>query len=182
MAVQIVGAKGSPIVESTPEGELRTAAVVETDMEKRNEKGFAWSMPFDAIDPTGANDIFLYIQNTEPTLNLHIRRIQVSSTVAGMLEVIRVTGTATGGSDVTLVNFNEGFSSKTPTGVFQTAVDITNLTDGGKYAFQPLPVADTKYDLEIPHDIILDKNGAVAFNWVPATGILTGTVWFFLHR
>ena len=71
--------------------------------------------------------------------------------------------------------------AKTPEGVYQTGADITGLTYGGKFAFQQLPVADTNYDIFIPHDVILDKNGAIALNWVPATGILSGTVWFFLH-
>lgn len=182
MAMQIVGAKGNRIAEVTDAGRLHTSAVIESDMEKRNETGFAWCLPFDAVDPTGADDIFAYIQNAESSLNLHVRRIRVSSTVVGMLEVLRVTGTATGGSTATLVNFNEGFAAKTPAGTFETGVDITALTDGGKYAFQQLTVADTTYDIEIPHDIILDKNGAIALNWVPATGILSGTIWFFLHE
>lgn len=182
MPIQIIGAKGNRIVEVAEDGHLLTDAVVETDMEHVNEKGLAWSMPFDAIDPTGADDVFLYIKNTESDFNLHVRRIRVSSTVAGMLEVIRVTGTAVGGGDSTLVNFNEAFSVKTPEGSFQTAVDITGLAKGGKYLFQQLTVADTNYDIFIPHDIILNKNGALAFNWVPATGILSGTVWFFLHE
>lgn len=182
MATAIVGAKGNRIMEVNDEGRALTQAVTETDMEERNEDGFAFSLPFDAVDPTGADDIFCYIKNTESDLNLHIRRIRVSSTVVGMLEVIRVTGTAAGGSGVTLLNFNDGFSSKTPEGIFETGSDITGLTDGGKYAFQQLAVADTNYDIQIPHDVILNKNGAFALNWVPATGILSGTVWFFLHE
>lgn len=180
MAVQIIGAKGNRIVEVSDEGHAQVDAVIETDMEHRNESGFAWCLPFDAIDPTGADDIFVYMQNTEPSLDLHIRRIRISSTVVGMLEILRVTGTAAGGSTATLLNFNEGFSSKTPTGIFETGSDITALVDGGKYAFQQLPVADTNYDILFQHDIILNKNGAMALNWVPATGILSGTIWFFL--
>lgn len=182
MATAIVGAKGNRIMEVDEDGRALNNSVVETDMENRNENGFAWSFPFDAVDPTGADDIFLYIKNTESSLNLHVRRIRVSSTVVGMLEVIRVTGTPVGGSTATLVNFNQQFALNTPEGTFETGVDITGLTDGGKYAFQQLVAADTNYDIQIPHDVILNKNGALAFNWVPATGILSGTVWFFLHK
>ena len=174
MAIQIIGAKGNRIVEVDSKGRLETQAVNETDMENRNEEGFAWSMPFDAVDPTSDNDIFLYIQNTEQSLNMHIRRIHLSSTVVGMAEVIEVTGTAVGGGAVTLVNFNTGFVAKTPTGIFETAVDITGLTDAGKYRFQQLTVADHTYEMTFHHDIILAKNGAIAINWVPATGILSG--------
>ncbi|MEE8607827.1 MAG: hypothetical protein V3S55_09490 [Nitrospiraceae bacterium] len=183
MATQLIGAKGDRIMEiESSSGRVQTQAVTESDMEDRNENGFAWALPFDAIDPTGADDKFVYIQNTESDLNLHIRRIHVSTTVVGFLEVLRVTGTAAGGSGVTLVNFNEGFATKTPTGIFETGSDITALTDAGKYAFQQLTVADTTYEITFHHDIILNKNGAIALNWVPATGILTGTVYFFLHE
>lgn len=183
MAIQIEGAEGNRIVEvNKNSGRMNVQAVTESDMEDRNEEGFTWALPFDAIDPTGADDKFVYIQNTESTLNLHLRRIHVSSTVVGFLEVLRVTGTAAGGSDVTLVNFNESFATKTPTGIFQTGSDITGLTDAGKYMFQQLAVANTTYEITFHHDIILNKNGAVALNWVPGTGILTGTVYFFLHE
>lgn len=183
MAVQLEGAKGNRVVEAdSMTGRLLTQAVTESDMEAENEIGQAFCLPFDAVDPTGADDIFAYLQNTEPALALHVRRIRISSTVAGMLEVLRVTGTPVGGAAATLVNFNEGFPTKTPDGVFETGSDITGLTDGGKYAFQQLAVADTNYDIFFPHDVILNKNGALALNWVPATGILTGTIYFFLHR
>ena len=168
--------------DSASTGRLLTQTVAESDMENRNEIGFAWCLPFDAIDPTGADDIFVYLQNTESTLNMHIRRIHVSSTVAGLLEVITVSGTPVGGSDVTLVNFNRSFPNKTPTGVFQTGVDITTLTDHGKYAFQQLDVVDKTYEIKFLHDIILGKNDAIALNWVPATGILSGVIYFFLHE
>lgn len=182
MAQQLIGAKGNRIMEiEEATGRILTQAVTESDMEDRNEEGFVWALPFDAVDPTAADDIFVYLQNTESSLNLHIRRIHVSTTVAGMLEVIAVTGTAAGGSGVTLTNFNQGFTSKTPTGIFETGSDITGLTDGGKYIFQRLAVVDTTYEIVFHHDIILDKNGAVGLNWVPSTGILTGTIFFFLH-
>ena len=182
MAFQIIGAKGNRIAEVHERtGRVLTQAVTETDMEDRNEQGFVWSLPFDAIDPTAGDDKFVYIQNTEPSLEMHIRRIHISSTVAGMLEVQRATGTAVGGSAVTLVNFNDGFSTKTPTGLFETGVDITGLTDGGVYRFQQLDTVDKTYEMTFHHDIILPKNGAIALHWVPATGILSGCVYFFLH-
>ncbi len=182
MALTIIGATHKGVLEVDVDGRALTQAVVESDMENRNEKGFAWSLPFDAVNPTAGDDIFAYLQNTDPSLSIHVRRIRVSSTVVGMLEVIRATGTAAGGSGVTLVNFNQAFAAKTPTGIFETGADITGLTDGGKYAFQQIVAIDTNYDIHIPHDIILGKNDAVALNWVPATGVLTGTIWFFVHE
>lgn len=178
--IQLIGAKGGRIVEVDEDGHLSTSTVSLTDMEHHNEEdGTAWSMPFDVIDPTSADDYFVYLQNTSDNLALHVRRIHISSTVVGFVEVQRVTGGVGNGTDVTLVNFNQGFSSKTPTGTFQTSVAFTGLVDGGKYAFQQLAVADTTYVITFHHDIILDKNGAIALNWVPSTGILTGTVYFF---
>ncbi len=180
MSLTIIGPEGSTL--DIVKARAQVDAVTNTDMEARNEDGFVWSLPFDAVDPTGADDVFLYIQNTESDLNMHIRRFHVSSTVAGMVEAIRVTGTAVGGSAATLVNFNANFPLKTPDGVFETGVDITGLVDEGKYRFQQLKVADQTYEVTFHHDVILGKNGAFALNWVPATGILSGCVYFFLHK
>ncbi len=70
--------------------------------------------------------------------------------------------------------------------VIRGSVDGSNWTTIAtltKVGFSPaLDVVDRTYELTFHHDIILNKNGAIALNWVPATGILTGTVFFFLHR
>ena len=180
--MRITGAKGNRDMEVSDAGRALTESVTESDMEHQNEQGVVWALPFDAVDPTAANDMFVYMKNEESLSTIHLRRIHVSSTVAGMLEVIAVTGTAVGGSEATLTNFNQGFSSKTPSGKFQTGSDITGLADTGKYAFQQLKNADQTYEITFHHDIILDKNGAIALNWVPATGILSGTLFFMLHE
>ncbi len=170
------------VIRVSSDGEEFVSARSEEQMLYTNQhEGKTWTMPFDALDPTDTDDIFGYIQNGETGFNLHVRHFRFNSTVAGYLEILRVTGTAVSGSGVTLVNENENFSADTPAGIFESGVNITGLVDGGKHEFIYLPALVTQ-NITIAHDIILGKNGAIALNWTSATGILTGTVKFFLHK
>lgn len=178
----IEGISGNGPMDVDEDHRALTAAVTHTDMQTANDKGHAWCMPFDAVDPTAANDIFGYLQSTDSSMLLHVRRLRFSSSVAGKLEIIRVTGTPSGGSPVTLVNFNGQFTDETPTGVFESGVDITGLVEVGKVAFQELKNADQTYDIFIPHDVILGRNNALALSWVEDSGALTGTVWFYTEK
>lgn len=176
----IVGANGK-LIKASKDGELFTHARTSEEMLYVNQhEGRAWTMPFDALDPTADDDIFGYIQNGDNDLNIHVRHFAFQTTVAGMLEVIGVTGTAVSGVGVTLTAENENFKSDTPAGIFESAVAITGLTDIGKHDFMYLETGKTNR-LTVAHDIILGKNGAVALNWVPSTGVLTGTVKFYTH-
>ena len=181
MPEYLIGPNGK-LVKVTALGELFVHGTVDEEMHHQNEhEGEVFVLPFDAIDPDATDKIFGYIQNTDSDKDIHIRHFRFNSTVAGYLEIIRVTGTAAGGSDVVLTNENHNFSAQTPEGKFQSGTDITGLTDGGKHEFLYLP-ALTTVSLTVPHDIILGKNGAIALNWVPSTGILTGTVKFFTSK
>lgn len=156
------------------------ARTIEEMLHANDHDGQAWTMPFDARDPDATDKIFGYIQNGSQELNLHVRHLAFETTVAGFLEIIRVTGTAAGGTGVTLTNDNHAHALETPEGLFEAGANITGLTDGGKHDFMYLKTGETNR-LTIPHDIILPKNGAIGLNWVPATGVLTGTVKFYTH-
>ncbi|MEE9586068.1 MAG: hypothetical protein V3W09_04125 [Nitrososphaerales archaeon] len=137
--------------------------------------GLVWTIPFDVVDPTAEDDYFLYISNTGST-NLAITRIQVSSTVAGTLELQKVTGTSVGGSAVTLVNRKLGSANVPSSATIESAVDITGLTDAGVLEFIEL-VADTGRNINLTDDpVIISPNTAAALLWTVATGILTGNV------
>lgn len=51
---------------------------------------------------------------------------------------------------------------------------------GGKYDFFELETGKTNI-LIFEEDIILGNNGALALNWVPSTGILSGAIRFYTH-
>ncbi len=176
----ILGANGQ-IIKASKEGELFVHSRTSEEMLYANQhSGEAWTMPFDAFDPDATDKKFCYIQNGSNVVDLHIRHIDFYTTVAGFLEVMMVTGTATSGTPVVLVSENENFSTDTPDGIFEDGADIGGLTDVGKHAFMYLETGKVNH-FDIAHDIILGKNGAIALNWVPSTGILTGTVKFYTH-
>lgn len=165
----------------TAENELLVhARTIEEMLHANSHDGQAWTMPFDARNPDATDKIFGYIQNGDGELNIHLRHFAFQTTVAGFIEIIRVTGTAAGGSAVTLTNENHNNALDTPEGTFEAGADITGLTDGGKHEFLYLETGKVNR-FTVNHDIVLGKNGAVALNWVPSTGILTGKVVFYTH-
>ena len=138
------------------------------------ETGKVWIIPFENVDPTGANDNFFYIKNTGVN-NLEITDLRISSSVVGQLKVNKVSGVAVGGTAVTPISKNTG-KSVTPVAIIETGVDITGLTVDGTWYFPQLDVVNREEHLITTSRIILAPNGAMALQWEPATGILTGTV------
>ncbi len=143
------------------------------DHVKNEQLGTVWSLSFENIDPTGANDYFFYLKNTG-TVNIEITDIRITSTVAGQLAINKVSGTASSGTTVTPVSKN---TSKTvsPTATIETDPDITGLTSEGTWYYYTLE-ADKFFKDTTSSRIIIGPTGAVALLWEPATGILSGTV------
>lgn len=180
MPTTLVGPNGREVKVSV-DGELFTHSRAQETMGFINqEEGHAWTMPFDALDPTDTDDYFGYIKNESELVNLHVRHFNFSSTVAGILEIQRVTGTPVNGSTVVLVNENDNFPTRVPKGTFESGVNITGLTDAGVHDFMTL-VADVESKLTVLHDIILGPGSGLALLWTPNTGILTGTIKLYAH-
>ncbi len=154
-----------------------TFAVQTTEEHHENEDNLkAWTASFDAIDPTDVDDYFVYIRNTA-TETRAISRIEITSTVAGYLEVQRVTGTVIGGAADEINSWTLGAADPSEF-TFLTAVDITGLTDAGVLRFRWLQANITEV-LEFPQTIRLTQNEAMALLWTPNTGILTGNIDFY---
>jgi hypothetical protein len=133
-----------------------------------------FSLPFDAIDPTGADDYFFYLNNTG-TKNIHVTDIRVRSTVAGVVEVRSVTGTASSGTTVVPVNRSIG-SSESLVATIETGADITGLSNTGVIFYQSLDTANEENHLKISAHIIIPPGQAIALLWDTSTGILSGVV------
>lgn len=136
----------------------------------------AFSLTWDAIDPVGADDYFFYIENTG-TKDLHLEDIKVRSTVAGSVELHRVTGTPsyTSDTDVTPVNRYLG-SAKTITATIKTDTNTTGLTNAGVLDYIRCAVVDTDYMVEISSHIIIPPGEKFALLWDAATGALSGSI------
>jgi hypothetical protein len=136
------------------------------------EKHF--SVTFEAIDPTGADDYFFYFKNTG-TKNIHMTKFRFKSSVIGTVEIHHVTGTASAITAVTPANRFIG-SSKTITADVGTSVDFTGLTSSAVLIRLTLDVADKDYVDDAPSHIIIPPGQAIACLWDTATGILAGTI------
>ena len=152
------------------------ATVVQTPLRAAIGRGRAWELSINALDPTGADDIFAYFKNAGKA-SLEFPDLEIGSTVAGNVEPQRVTGTAAGGTKATTNLANLGGGGAKPDAIVETGVDITGLTkvfDHGHYYL----IIDTPRQIELP--CIRIKTGeALAFNWEVATGILSGSIRVF---
>jgi len=139
------------------------------------EKHF--SITFDAIDPTGADDYFLYFKNTG-TKNIHLTKFRLRSTVVGSVELHRVTGTASSGTTLTPVNRFLG-STNAVTSTIETDPNFTGLSEAGVLIRLRLDTVDKDYTVDAPSHIIIPPGQAIAGLWDAATGALSGTVDFY---
>lgn len=136
------------------------------------EKHF--SLFFEAIDPTGADDYFFYFKNTG-TKNIHFTKFRFASTVIGTVEIHEVTGTATAVNAITPANRFIG-STNTLTATVGTNVNITGLSNAATLIHLRLDTANKDYIDDAPSHIIVPPGQAIAFLWDISTGILKGTV------
>ena len=88
------GTGGGKTLAIDEENRARTFAVTQLFDQHVNTHDFkVWSLPFDGIDPVGADDYFFYFKNTG-TEDIRVTDIRIKSSVAGTVEVHHVTGTA----------------------------------------------------------------------------------------
>jgi len=134
-------------------------------------RGKTWTVPFDAIDPTGADDHFVHIKNNGPR-PLEVFELELFTTVAGFVEIVRCTGTAT--SPTAIVPVSLRGSGAAPVGLFESGVDL-QMTLGSKIMHIYL-AANTPRRIPLEAGLLIPNGGQIALNWDQATGILTGHV------
>lgn len=163
----------------SPEGRAQTDSVVETNDRHINiEHQKVWSLPFEGIDPVGADDYFFYVKNGGTT-NQALTDFRLESSVIGTVEVHSVSGTAafTADADVTPVNRFIGSSiTVAATSIIKTDTDTTGLTSDGVLFWLGLDVADKIYHTSTSSNIIIPPGQAIALRWDQATGVLKGMV------
>jgi len=178
MGFQIEGADGlvASVIKTDGENRLATAAVSEAYDRYYNKQGLSYSVTYEGLTPTGANDYFFYLKNTG-IKNINFTNLRISSTVATRITIEKVTGTAAGGSTLASLNRNFG-SSKALTATIEQGVDITGLTTGGVMFFEECATASTRYKLSTTSNLIIPQGQAIALKRVAATGALTFTMSF----
>ncbi len=175
MPIQIEDGTGKRFpVKIDSDGRMTTFSTTLPEEHHVNQKAEKfWNIPFEGINPTGANDYFIHVRNTDTSVRV-IPRVNITSTIAGYIQIQSVSGTSIGGGAVVPVNATVGGSSPANL-TAETGVDITGLTNGGVQHFHWLE-ADKTAHINLPATIRLKQNQAMALLWVPATGGLTGTI------
>ena len=133
-----------------------------------------FSISFEAIDPTGADDYFFYYKNTG-TKNIHVTKTRFKTTVVGAVEIHHVTGTASTVTDVAPVNRYVGSAEAVPAST-GTSVNFTGLTVAGVLNRLQLSTANVDFVDDSPSHIIVPPGQAIALMWDTSTGILAGTI------
>ena len=156
---------------------------VHAENESRREgldSGKSWSLAFNVTDPAGADDYFVHINNTGSATYI-ITDIRTFSTVAGSIEVHKVTGTASyaGAVALDITSRNLG-SAVLPTGTFNSDTNTTGLTNAGVLMYMYHP-ANTNTDLLLRAGIIVPPGTQIALLWDTGTGILSGTISMYEH-
>ena len=157
------------VADVDKENRLRTFAITQLDNKHLNSEGRVWTVYF-TVTPTAANDFFFYLKNTG-TKNLFVTDVRVSSTVATQLFYRHVSGTAVGGTAITVTSRNLG-SAASPDATIEQGVDITGLTSEGILFFEECSIVDTLFKLTTQSNIIIPQGQAIAFERVEATGLI----------
>lgn len=161
----------------TKDNQISTFAVTTSEEHHENEDNQkAWTGSFDAINPTSNDDYFVNMKNSSTAVRV-ISRIEITSTVAGYLEIQKVTGTSIGGVADEVNSWTIG-GPDLDSFTFESSVDITGLTDAGVLRFRWLR-ADITEVIDFPQTIRLLQNAQVALLWTVSTGILTGNIDFY---
>lgn len=175
--VQIIDGRTGYVAEVSAENRLKTTAVaVPSDQHLNEEHQKYFSLPFEGIDPSGADDYFFYIKNTG-NRNLHVTDIRVMSTVVGSMEVHHVTGTPSYSSDTDVVPVNRYVgTTNTISAITKTDTNTTGITNAGTIFYQRLDTANKQEHLRTSSHIIIPPGQSIALLWDTSTGVLSGIV------
>ncbi len=176
MPIVIEGGANSTKVNVNKENQLDVLAVThDQDFHINLSNGKNWSIPFEGLNPTGADDYVVYIKNTGDAV-IHITDIRVMcDTAVSQLELHAVSGDASGGTAISPVSKTIG-SAALPTATIESGSNITGLTNDGVVYFIQCAVVNTEYHLKTSATIRIPKGKAVGLLVETATANVTGVI------
>jgi len=117
----------------TLENQLETLAIMLPLIRHINIiHGKVWTIPLDALAPSGATWFALCMNSGSKTYTFN--RIVLTSSVAGLFRISKVTGTPVGGTPIVPVNLNLASSLIPDSLTIQSGTSITGLTETGVIA------------------------------------------------
>lgn len=159
----------------TADNELLVEASVISRLEDLNVNfGEVWTIPIDAVAPSGATKFLYLLNNGSETLG--VAAIRLAASVAGVYRITKVMGTAAGGTVVTSVPLNLSSTTPVPGGA-QSGATITGLTDAGLLLSLVL-VANTMLIVDLPERWYLPPNTAIAIQ-APGAATVNGSLVVF---
>jgi hypothetical protein len=141
-------------------------------------RGKAWTIPFDTLDPAGADDIFIYLRN-RGTPSLVAYRLDVTTTVTGTLEFVRTTGKAAGTFILDDAPINLGGQGFKPEADIKTSLDVTGLTISERINHIEVLQAIETRTFFFEEGLWVPTGQNLGLNWEAATGILSGALYFY---
>ncbi|KKM87175.1 hypothetical protein LCGC14_1271630 [marine sediment metagenome] len=160
------------------ENRLVTFAVTETlEHHINSSDGLSFNLLFQQT-PTGANDCFLYIKNTDDML-LTVEGIWIRAASNDTIEVKLndIEGSVVGHSEATPVNLNAG-SGKSASGTFRTGNDITGLSGGTISERVYVASGNASILISFAQNLVVPKNFIISFYAVTGTAEIDGTLIF----
>ena len=156
------------------EGRAGTRAIAQTDMAHAIAEGCAYTL-HSTYSATGGEEV-ISLKNDD--VAIHVERIVVSSTVASVVSVMRVTSGTPAGTDISTKAFNLKLGSAAAPGItaFGNA-SVTGTVDGTIIDQQLL---DATTPVDFPMDGLTIPLGEAIFVRLATTGVVQVTIYF--HR
>jgi hypothetical protein len=165
--------KGSGQKAEVQANKLGVNAHTITELESINEEdGQVFSIPLDAVAPSGAT-FFWVLQNNGQSTYAFVRLLMASS-AAGVFRLSKVSGTPAGGTNVVASSLNLGFVTTVDNLLLQTGASITGLTETNAISliyFQ----ANVAQLIEFPSRIYLPPGAEIAFK-APGAATVNGSL------
>jgi len=142
-----------------------------------NIAGQSWTYNFDDINPAGAIDNFLHVDNKTNDRSFVFTDMHFwSSTLVGLVRIIKTSGTAAfvSATELTALARHTIAGNAQPSLTVKTDTNITGLTPAGQFDALNLAVLETSYTLNPVSNIILGPGSSLVFQWEPATGEVSG--------
>jgi len=157
---------------------LETAAITLTAEKFSNiAASQVWSFSFRDVDPVGADDFFMTLEN-DGEFNYLITDFRLyCSTTVGRVDIHRITGSPIFTAPTIIDSVNRSTQSvASPKLIVTSDTDTTGITSGGILFHMNLSELDTDFNLRSSAGIDVTPNGKVALSWSAATGTISGQI------
>jgi hypothetical protein len=154
---------------------LEVLAVNVEEMSYANARGKVWTIPLDALAPSGATWFVVFFNGGLTTYVVH--RLFLTTSVAGVFRIAKVSGVPVGGTAITPSAMNLSTSGLPDLCTIQGGVSITGLTETALIAPIYMP-ANQPVNVETASGIYLPPGTLGLAVKAPAAATINGFISF----